>query len=676
MSLTVPAIGFDPNGAGWYVLRYARDFDGPGTVPGLPLWQQPALGPELFYDDIRHVLELLPVPGTSPIAPLPGLAVDVTGEIYRVNERGELVRRHCDGCEAPLLCEPGVLVLPAGLALDRRGFLYVADPGAHRVVVLDPDDGSVVGVLVEGLKEPVDVAISPTGRIYVADRVAGEISRWSPRFSRRGAFKAISPEGLPANPEPIQVFVESDGSIGVVDANHPRILRFSAVGAGLGDREFQGLIRNLPVDRVAQDALSCLYGAETVRIIAGACLGPCPVTDGGARLAEVHRILRLLRLRLNRSFHSFGTFASAALDGGLPGMQWHRIEIDADLPPGTWLKVATVTSDDPTALDDPEALVGVQFEPFELPADRGVPPTIPSDLFDRLVLSPPGRYLRLRLVLGSNGLATPSVRAIRVFLPRVSYLDLLPRVFRRDPDAERFLERFLALFEHLLTATERRYEEFSRQINLDAAPAEILIWLAALVDLVFEPNWPLERRRALLREAVSLYAIRGTTGGIARYLEIYTGSSPVLIEHWQERVAGPAPLGRTGQLLGLGPPLVSPLSGSAVAALDALRAHRFTVYVQSDDPAADEALLAVVRRIVETNKPAHTSYELRVMRPGSTVGETRVGFDAILGGREAPRVKLGGCNPGANEPDGAAIGRDAILGERRPEYARPLGLRL
>jgi len=218
-------------------------------VPGLPLWQQPTLGPELFYDDVRHVLELLPVPGTSPIAPLPGLAVDVTGEIYRVNERGELVRRHCDGCEAPLLCEPGVLVSPAGLALDRRGFLYVADPGAHRVVVMDPDDGSVVGVLVEGLKEPVDVAISPTGRIYVADRVAGEISRWSPRFSRRGAFKAISPEGLPANPQPIQVFVESDGSIGVVDANHPRILRFSAGGAGLGDREFQGLTRNLPADR-------------------------------------------------------------------------------------------------------------------------------------------------------------------------------------------------------------------------------------------------------------------------------------------------------------------------------------------------------------------------------------------------------------------------------------------
>ena len=148
MSLTVPAIGYDPNGAGWYVLRYARDFDGPGAVPGLPLWQQPTLGPELFYDDVRHVLELLPVPGTSPIAPLPGLAVDVTGEIYRVNERGELVRRHCDGCEAPLLCEPGVLVSPAGLALDRRGFLYVADPGAHRVVVMDPDDGSVVEVLV------------------------------------------------------------------------------------------------------------------------------------------------------------------------------------------------------------------------------------------------------------------------------------------------------------------------------------------------------------------------------------------------------------------------------------------------------------------------------------------------------------------------------------------------
>ena len=72
-------------------------------------------------------------PKPSPIAadPPPGIAVDVDGDIYRVDDDGQLMVVRCDGTSAPLLCEPRVLAQPAGLALDRRGFLYVADPAAR-----------------------------------------------------------------------------------------------------------------------------------------------------------------------------------------------------------------------------------------------------------------------------------------------------------------------------------------------------------------------------------------------------------------------------------------------------------------------------------------------------------------------------------------------------------------
>jgi phage tail-like protein len=292
---------------------------------------------------------------------------------------------------------------------------------------------------------------------------------------------------------------------------------------------------------------------------------------------------------------------------------------------------------------------------------------------DALALSPPGRYARVKVTLRGDATATPSVRLIQILFPRVSYLDLLPRVFRRDPDAERFLERFLALFEHLLTREESRYEDFSRELNLDAAPADVLSWLAALIDVAFEPSWPIERRRALLSEAVRLYQIRGTPAGIARYLEIYTGRAPVLVEHWLDRVAEPPALGRAGHVLGLGT-----LGGSAVTSSDAGRAHRFTVYVESDDPSLDETLLAMTRRIVDTTKPAHTSYDINVLRPGqSGVGEARVGFDVILTGRESPRVEIGGCDPKTiAPPPGATLGVDAVLGPRRPDYSGPFGLEL
>jgi phage tail-like protein len=526
---------------------------------------------------------------------------------------------------------------------------------------------------VEGLKQPVDIAVAPSGAIYVADEKAGEISVWSSRFERIASFKAITPGGLPANPDPIAVFVEADGSIGVVDASHPRILQFAADGTAIGDVEWRTLAANLPDAPLALAALRCIYGPAPFHIIAGACLGPCPLPDGAVRLALAHRNLRLIGLTLAQQFATSGTFVSAALDGGIPGTAWHKVVIHAEVPPGTWLEVQAVTADDPTWLNDPNALpAGTVFRPSPGVPDADGSPRLPDGVRDALILSPPGRYARVRVTLGGDGTATPSVRLIQVFSPRVSYLELLPRVFQRDTDAERFLERFLALFEYELTGAESRYEDFSRQLDLDAARPDILAWLGALIDVAFEPSWLPARRRTLLREAVRLYQVRGTPAGISRYLEIYTGRAPILVEHWLEMDAETPGLGRAGSILGLGS-LVAPARGS-----DVDRAHRFSVYVESDDSSLDETLSAMARRIVDTAKPAHTSYDLYLLRPGDgVVGEGRVGFDVLLTGRETPRLELGGCAPKSDgPPPGSTLGVNAVLGPPRPEFSGPFGLTL
>src|SRR6185295_791624 len=137
-----------------------------------------------------------------------------------------------------------------------------------------------------------------------------------------------------------------------------------------------------------------------------------------------------------------------------------------------------------------------------------------------------------------------------VYLPRSSYLDLLPRLYRRDPESAFFLEHFLALFEHIFTRVEDRYELFTRQLNPDAAPLDVLNWLACLIDLSFDPSWPLERRRALVAAAMELYATRGTPHGLSRFIEIYTGSAPVILEAFLERPVRPPFLGVEGMLLG------------------------------------------------------------------------------------------------------------------------------
>jgi phage tail-like protein len=676
----------DANNATWYVLRYAPDFT-PRTDPTIPGWMSPALDPTLFYDPDRHVLELLPGKPAAEAEPLPGLAIDVDGSIYEIDKTTGRVLQRCGTHVRELVGQHGVIGSAAGLALDRRGLLYIADPPAHRVLVVIADDGSLAGALAGGLEEPIDIAVSPDGWIFVADREGGRIVVFSSQFDRCGEFVPKDGNGVIGKPRPIAVMVDAEGGVLVADAFYPRLLRFTRRGQLLGEAEPHAIARNEEELPVALDALEKSYGKTLPRFYAGTC-GPCrPARDGGDRLAAVHRALRLVRLSLGHDFAPCGTFVSAALDGGSPGVEWHKIEIDADVPDGTWLKLQTVTADNPDDLEAPALIPTVDedadlvnleapaFVPFE-DSSCAIRPRMPSRPSDRLVFSPPGRFLRLRVVLGSDGSATPSVRAIRVFYPRASYLDLLPRVYRRDAHSAFFLEHFLALFEHVFTAVEDRYELFTRQLNPDAAPLDVINWLACLIDLSFDPSWPLERRRALVAAAMDLYETRGTPQGLVRYVEIYTGIRPVILEAFLERPSSPPLLGLPGIRLGCNTHLASAMRKRTPEELLLQRwAHRFTMLVFLEDECDEEVTLAVIDRIVRVNKPAHTVHTLHAIRADARVGAARVGVDVMLGARQAGRTRLGGCTmPDRRGDPGSVIGSDAILGEKRPSYARPIGV--
>lgn len=654
----------DANDATWYLLRYARDFAprpaGPDAAAG------PRLDPTLFHDERRHVLELLPIAPDPDRegALLPGLALDAAGEAYRVDpDSGRLVRRRCDGSEVPFPCEPGILAGPRGLALDRRGLLLVADARARRVVALSPEDGTVRAVLNGGaLEEPVDVAAAPSGQIYVCDRAGGRIVVYGARFARAGAFPARNAAGLPHDPRPIAIAVDEDGSLLVADARHPRLLRFHPSGEPLADVELAERIA--PEDAALEPG--ALAAGRLPRAIAAWCTTAGRAFDPGTLLARLHRRLRLLQLRLARSFAPAGTFVSAILDGGAFGTAWHRVEVDAEVPPGTVLTVETATADDAALLDPAVA-------PWTAPRrpDGAIVP-IAADLNDQLIQSPPGRYLRLRVAFGSDGSATPRLAALRVLYPRVRYLDLLPRAYRADAESALFLERFLALFERTFTRVEDRYEQFSRDLNSAAAPREVIDWLACLVDLAFDPSWSLERRRALVGEAMALYRARGTVEGLKRYVEIYTGTRPEILETFLERPAAPPYLGRRGNVLGCGlalRPCAEDLPADEALWRD--HAHRFTVLVYLDDACEAAVLVPVVDRIVQVNKPAHTAHALCVVRPEATVGlSSRVGLDLVLGGREPGRFELAGGRAPAAPATANVLGSDTVLGRARPYAAR------
>ena len=306
--------------------------------------------------------------------------------------------------------------------------LYVADPPAGRVVVLSTEDGSVQAVLREGLHEPVDVAVAPGGRVYVADRAGGRIVTFTPRFGPAGAFVPRNADGLPVTPKPVAVMVDpgdapvsagdatpaagSAPTILVADATHPRLLRFDAGGSPLADVRVDALAGAAKAAGLSLESPQGAFAGPAPRFVAGAC-GPAACApplpgDVGVRLAQVHRDLRLLALRLRHRFNPAGVFYSAALDSGTPGVSWHKIEVDADLPDGTRLTVETATADDVHQLAD-----GAVLDPPPAPADESDPQTAdPTDgPYADENLSPddaPRRSGPRRAAAGSRSLLRPT----------------------------------------------------------------------------------------------------------------------------------------------------------------------------------------------------------------------------------------------------------------------------
>jgi DNA-binding beta-propeller fold protein YncE len=71
-----------------------------------------------------------------------------------------------------------VLMRPYGLFVDTKNRLYIADPGALRVTVIDLNTADVFHITEadkEDLISPVGVAVDPAGRIFVADSGLGKV---------------------------------------------------------------------------------------------------------------------------------------------------------------------------------------------------------------------------------------------------------------------------------------------------------------------------------------------------------------------------------------------------------------------------------------------------------------------------------------------------------------------
>jgi phage tail-like protein len=319
----------------------------------------------------------------------------------------------------------------------------------------------------------------------------------------------------------------------------------------------------------------------------------------------------------------------------------------------------------------------------------------PTGALDFLINQPPGRFLYLRLRLRGNGTVSPIVRRIRLDFPRVTSLDLLPPVYRDNPEAEDFTERFLALFDASIADLDRAIERAPAILSPDGVPDGVLPWLGSFLDLAFDPAWAPELRRRVLRALPQLYRQRGTIGGLTETIETIFGVTPAIEELANERRWGsvgpkpdkpllnPAQLGIT-RLFGKSRARFrlntsalnsAPLRSYGNPDHDPLlaQAYRLRVLVPALGSATARQRL---EQLVANQKPAHTVAAIRVGGDRFILGDTSaVGIDTVIA--PLPRPVLGKSGNvrlsrmtivwhGVHgTPKGISLGQTSLVGTQR-----------
>ncbi len=565
------------------------------------------------------------------------------------------------------------------------GRLWIHDRGGARVIALRSDTFQII-VEIPVPTGTIDVAVG-ANRVFTLQRDV--IHSYDAESGR--ALDSISSDALA---RPAAMGVDPQGAyLYVADLDAGAFLRFKLDGRchdeiGRFDDVFAGFRPRL-LDVHPDGSLFVSDGSSVAHEFA---------PDGGyvGDTGKVNPLSAILSMAFDADGHLYvgspagiarlgretgiagksGTFYGGTLDnGGEPDVVWHRVDLVAQLADGGALDLYYASSADQGLVDLVDgvlagesstaekaraldkALGDLWVGPQEIRAvsDDSASAEDPVGDFGRypthsaLFRPDTRRYLWLKLVV--SGLApgaTASVREIRVYYPRLSYLRYLPAVYQEDKPSREFLERFLSMFETVFSGLESAIERVPELFDPSKTPAEFLDWLAEWLDLGIEEDWSPEIKRRLIRSAPRLYARKGTPAGLAEFIRIVTGREPVIRESFD--VERPPTLGDDTRLgvethlfsqpvealpadrffrLGGGSALgTSRLLTDTTRPIDPFRAaaHKFSVMLDLS-PQQFERYARGLHRVIREQSPAHVGYEIH-LTAGSGLGpDTVVGVN-------------------------------------------------
>ncbi|HVE34938.1 MAG TPA: phage tail protein [Gemmatimonadaceae bacterium] len=592
--------------------------------------------------------------------------------------------------------EIGELRAPRAVAVGPRDSLYVADTGNARVQVFDRRTGQVRAMIGGGdggstdatLRAPVDVALDSAGNVYVVDAATNVGGVREPgrvlKFDRRGrlvpSFWATMHASAPHPTSPVSaVIVPASGggdALLVLDDAAAAAMAFTLDGApdpattaqwdGIGDRVIS------PGTAVHHDGVIYVSDAATARVLVfdanGAFLGVVRdlpsdaaglAVDGQGRLIVQLRDGGIAQLGGN-SFVETGVMVTGPFQHEPGPHNWFVAHCAATIPPNTHVQIFTCTEEvfapGPLSPIDVAGKIafGVDSANASSPTPVGRWRACPVDALDVVLLNEPEKFVWIAIALIGDGQATPTVTQIRLDDDATSWLDHLPTLYRRDDDTRDFLERALAIYKGEMDVAEAHLDDLLRNMDpwsaADTPDGEgsWLLWLAGWLAFPIAESWTEGQRRAATASAFALEATRGTAESLADLIALYSGAAVRITEP-----SGSHPVWALGTSSRLGVETMLPLADphgtvlDTVAELDrshlldvrhegappfAAMANRFCVEAFAADFATEASRRELVR-VIEAEKPAHTTYHLCLLEAAMRVGaQARLGIDAIVAG--------------------------------------------